>query len=285
MTNIEIAELLRKVAAAYQILDENRFKIIAYDRAADSIEHLTREVKDLWDDGKLGDIHGVGPAITAYLDELFRTGKVRHFEEVTKKLPSSIYPLLLVPGLGPKKAYTLVTKLKLHDAKTVISDLEKAVKSHKIAPLVGFGDKSEADILVNIETYKKGQIKENRMVLPEADAIAQDIMKFLKKLTSVQRVDTLGSLRRKVSTIGDIDISVATMMPDTVIDHFLTYPHQKVIERGPTGASLLLHNGRQVDLRVQTHHAYGAMLQYFTGSKNHNITLRAYALSHGLSLR
>lgn len=284
MTNGDIAELLRKVAAAYQILEENRFKIIAYERAADSIEHLSSDAKDLWDEGKLNQVPGVGEAIAQHLDELFRTGGVRHFDDVMKKLPGAIYPLLSVPGLGPKKAYKLVKTLKLTNPKTVISDLEKAAKQHKIAPIEGFGEKSEEVILSGIASFKKGQIKENRMTLPVADGIAQDLIQYLTRLPSVVRVDPLGSLRRQVATIGDIDISVATKKPDEVIEHFVKYPHQKLIEKGPTGASLLLHNGRQVDMRVQRPESYGAMLQYFTGSKHHNIKLRAYALESGMSL-
>ncbi len=284
MSNTEIAELLRRVAAAYQILNENRFKIIAYERAADSIEHLTSDLKDYWDEGKLGDIPGVGESIAGYLDEFFKTGKVKHFDQVLGKLPASIYPLLLVPGIGPKKAYKLVQELKLHSAASIIDDLEKAAKAHRVSPIEGFGEKSEADILANIETYRRGQIKENRMVLPEADAVAKHVIEYLQKNKAVERADALGSLRRQVSTIGDIDIAVATKKPAEVVSHFVGYPHRKLIEEGPTGASLLLHNGRQVDLRVQKPEAYGAMLQYFTGSKHHNIKLREYALTKGKSL-
>lgn len=284
MTNLEIAYTLRNVAAAYQILGENRFKIIAYERAADSIEHLTSEVKDLWDEGKLSEIPGIGEAIAKHLDELFRTGHVSHFKSVLRQLPDSIFPLLLVPGIGPKKAFKLVSVLKLHNEKTVIKDLEYAAYKHKIAPIEGFGEKSEADILSAIATYKRGQIKENRMELPLADEVAQNVISYLRTIAKSETIDILGSLRRKVATIGDIDIAVATTKPEPIITHFLTYPHQKLIERGPTGASLLLHNGKQVDLRVQEPKAYGAMLQYFTGSKNHNIKLRSYALSKGLSL-
>ena len=284
MTNLEIAQLLRKMAAAYQILNENRFKIIAYERSADSIEHLTREVKDLWEDKKLDEIPGVGESITKHLDDLFRTGKVTYFDDVLRKLPAAIFPLLLVPGLGPKRAYKLVTLLKLNNEKSVIKDLEAAAKTHQIAPIEGFGEKSEADILANIDTYKRGQIKENKMVLSDADFIAHEVMEYLKSVPGVSRVDTLGSLRRQVATIGDIDIGVATTKPEEVLTKFVSYPHQKLIEQGPSGASLLLHNGRQVDLRVQTPQAYGAMLQYFTGSKNHNIKLRSLALEDGLSL-
>ncbi len=284
MTNLEIAELFRRVAAAYQILGENRFKIIAYDRAASSIEHLTSELKDYWDDKKLDEIPGIGQGIAHYLDELFRTGRVKHFDEIMHKLPAAIFPLLLVPGIGPKKAYKLVKELNLKNEKTVIADIEKAIKAGKIAPMEGFGEKSQEDIRANIQTYKKGAIKENRMALPIADGIAQDVIVHLKKNPYIKRVDALGSLRRQVSTIGDVDLAVATTKPKEVLAHFLTYPHQEIIEQGPTGASIRLHNGRQVDLRVQKPELYGAMLQYFTGGKNHNIVLRSYALTKGLSL-
>lgn len=284
MTNPEFAQLLRRIAAAYEILGENRFRIIAYERAADSIEHLTSELKDYWDNKRLMEIPGVGDTLAGHIDEIFRTGHSKHFDSVMAKLPASVYPLLLVPGVGPKKAYKLVTTLKLKSEKTVIADLEKAAKNHKIAPIEGFGEKSEELLLANIAIYRKGQIKENRMPLPVADGVAKNIIDFLRKIPSVKQVDVLGSLRRQVATIGDIDIAVATSKPQEVIAHFVTYPHQEIIEEGPTGASLRLHNGRQVDLRVQKMDQYGAMLQYFTGSKNHNIALRSYALSKGLSL-
>ncbi len=284
LTNLEIAELLRKVAAAYLILGENRFRIIAYERAADSIEHLTSEVKDYWDDKKLEEIPGVGGGIASNLDELFKNGKSTHWESVLGKVPKAIFPLLLVPGIGPKKAYTLVTHLKLESAKTVVDDLEKAAKEGKIATMEGFGEKSQSVILEAIATFRKGAIKENRMPLPYADQVAQEVMEHIKAGGNVIRIDALGSLRRQVATIGDIDIAVATRKPEAVLERFLSFPHQRVIDHGPRGATLLLANGRQVDLRVQTPEAYGAMLQYFTGSKNHNIQLRSLALEQGLSL-
>ncbi len=284
ITNVELAELLRKVAAGYQILNENRFKIIAYDRAADSIEHLTSDAKDLWDDGKLNDIPGIGEGISHYLDELFRTGSVKHFDDVFKRIPEAVFPLLRVPGIGPKKAYRLVKEFGFNKADRVISDLTKVAKDGKIASLEGFGEKSQEIILSSIALFQKGAIKENRMELSIADAIAQEVMDYLRKMKEVERLDALGSLRRQVSTIGDIDLAVATKKPAEVIAHFVKYPHEKIIDKGPRGATLLLHSGRQVDLRVQDPGKYGAMLQYFTGSKNHNIKLRSYALSRQLSL-
>lgn len=284
MTNREFSELLKRMSAAYQILNENRFKIIAYDRAADAVAHLTQELEDLWAEKKLDEIPGVGTSIQKHIDEYFRTGKIGHFDTVLGKLPASIYPLLLVPGIGPKKAFKLVTELKLTNEKTIIDDLENAAKEHKIAPIEGFGEKSEEVVLSGIEQYRKGMIKENRLGLPEADAIAQDVIAYMKKCPGVHHIDPLGSLRRQVSTIGDIDLAAVTDDPETVIKHFVDYPHENTIDQGEKGATIVLHNGRQVDLRVSTASRYGAMLQYFTGSKHHNIKLRTLALNRGLSL-
>jgi DNA polymerase (family 10) len=284
MTNPEIVRKLRAMAAACQMLGENRFKIIAYERAADSIEHLTIEVKDLWDDGKLGQIPGVGRGIAFYLDELLRTGRVGHFDTVMKKVPEAAFPLLSVPGIGPKKAYRLVKALGLKRRQTALSDLEQAAKAGTIATLDGFGETSQEDILSAIAMCKRGAVKENRLELVAADVIAHAVIAHLGKLSEVETIDVLGSLRRRTATIGDIDIAAATRKPQRVIAHFLAYPHEKIIDQGPRGATLLLHNGRQVDLRVQDPREYGTLLQYFTGSKNHNIRLREYANSMGLSL-
>ncbi len=284
MTNLQLAELLRNIVAVYQINEENRFRIVAYERAADSIKHLTSEAKDYWDDGKINEIPGVGPTIAGHLDELFRTGHSKHFDKTLALVPQSIFPLLLVPGIGPKRAYKLVNELHLMNEKTVVKDLLTKAALHKIAPMEGFGEKSEEEIIKNINTYLKGGIKENRINIRDADEIADSIKTFLLKNKHISKVDVLGSLRRRVATIGDIDMAIITDDAPKAIDYFCTYRHEKIIEKGPTGASLLLTNGRQVDLRVQDADSYGAMLQYFTGSKNHNIKLRTYALSKHLSL-
>ncbi len=284
-TNKEIAKILKAVAAAYEVKKGDKFKIMAYDRASTSVEHATSEIKDLWDDGKLNELPGIGAAIASHLDELFRTGRVRHFEEVMKGLPPAMFEFLSIPGIGAKTAYKLCQKLKIKNPKTALKELERAAKLGKIRIIEGFGEESEKKILEAIEAFKKGQIKERRMVLPYADTIAQEIVSYLLNCKAVKRVDTLGSLKRMVSTIGDIDIAVATESPQEVINWFLKYPKiKKVIEKGPTGASIFLENGRQVDLRIGKPEAYGAMLQYFIGSKHHNIHLRELALKKGFSL-
>ena len=284
MTNLQLATLFRNIAAVYQIKEENRFRIIAYEKAADSIEHLTSEAKDYWDDGKVNEIPGIGPTIASHLDELFRTGHAKHFDKTLVQVPVSTFPLLLVSGIGPKRAYRLVTELKLTNEHTVVEDLLKAAGAHKIASLEGFGEKSEEEIVKNIQSYQKGGIKENRITLVEADEIALAIKTYLLQDKCIQKVDVLGSLRRRVATIGDIDLAIITSNSQKAIKHFCAYRHEKIIEQGPTGASILLTNCRQVDMRVQAADSYGAMLQYFTGSKNHNIKLRTFALTKHKSL-
>ena len=285
MNNQEVALLLREIAAAYQIKNENRFKIIAYERAADSIEHLNSEVKDLWDDGKLNEIPGVGISIASHLDELFRTGQVKHFKKVMKELPKTMFSLLSIPGFGAKRAYKLAVILKLKNPKTAVNDLEKAAERGKIALIEGFGEKSQQAIIEAIKSFKRGQTKANRMIFPYASVVAQEVIAYLKKNSKVIRVDPLGSLRRMTATVGDIDIAVATRAPQEVIDWLLKLSKiKKIIEKGEAGASVLLENGRQVDLRAQKPESYGAMLQYFTGSKYHNVRLREFALKKGFSL-
>lgn len=285
MTNVEIVELLRNVVAALTIKDVNRFRIIAYTKAADAIEQLTSEVKDLWNEDKLELIPGVGKGIASALDELFKTGGVKHFEEIFSGISPALFVLLKIPGLGPKRAYQLTQTFQIYDPKSAVDILEKVAKLNKIGKLEGWGEKSQTQLLSAIATFRKGQIKENRMPLPLADMLAQELIAYLSPLPQVERVDVLGSLRRKVATIGDIDMAVATNDPEVVLDAFVKFPKvRKITDKGPKGATVQLLVGRQVDLRVQTPQAYGAMLQYFTGSKYHNIKLRELALKKGLSL-
>ena len=280
MSNLEVAELLRAISASYQLKDpvKNKFRIIAYDRAADAVEHLSSEIKDLWDDEKLEDIPGVGSSISKNLGEIFKDGKSKHFEEIMKDFPPVIFELIPLPRIGAKTAFKLVTQLGVKS----ISDLENKAKKGKVAKLDGFGEESQTDILEGINEYKN---KENRMLLPYAEEIANKIIIWMKKEKSINKINSLGSLRRKAATIGDIDISVASNDPISCLEHFCRYPLlKKVIEKGTKTASILLPNDVQIDLMVQSPDSYGSLLQHFTGSKHHNIALREYALKKGLSL-
>jgi len=280
MINTQIAELLRAIAAAYQLKDEekNRFRIIAYQRAADAVEHASSELKDLWDDGKLKEVPGIGESIASHLDELFRTGKSEHFGKVMKGLPREMFDLMEVPGIGAKTAYKLVTKIGIKS----LEELEKAGKKGKIAELEGFGEESQSDILRSIEETK-GRTK--RHILPYAAANAGRVIEWMLKSKVVKRADPLGSLRRQAATVGDIDIAVSSDNSKEALEHFVNYPKKtRVLEKGDRTASIVLPGGVQVDLMVQPPNAYGALLQHFTGSKHHNIALREYALKHGMSL-
>jgi DNA polymerase (family 10) len=283
MTNLQIARLFRAVAAALILeKDDNRFRITAYERAADAIEHATSEIKDLWENGELKNLTGIGANIAAHLDELFKTGRVKHFREILDAYPPAMFELLDIPGVGPKSAFRLCKDLGISKAHTAISMLEKAAKKGHIASLDGFGDDSQAEILKGIQEFRG---RSRRLLLPIAEKTARDITDWLSKIPEVKRTESLGSLRRKAATVGDVDISVASDNPDKVIEHFKKYPQKiRVLEAGEHTASLILPNDYQVDLMVQPPASYGSLLQHFTGSKHHNIALREYALKRGLSL-
>ncbi|MBI4096966.1 MAG: hypothetical protein HY428_00940 [Candidatus Levybacteria bacterium] len=287
MNNWQIAQLLRNVAASYGIKDEKKhyFQIIAYQKAADTIEESPTEVKDLVKEGKIEELQGVGPSIRKHLEELMKKGNVQYFSTVMATIPQAVFPLLNIPSFGPKKAYKLVTHFKLNNPVTVIADLKKIADRGKIAELEGFGKKSEELVLQAIKEYEEGVKKNVRMVLPYAYGIAEKMLSYLKKSPHVREAHPLGSLRRMRDTIGDVDIAVASSAPSEVLDHFVAYPHkERVLEKGPTTASLLISGGKHIDLMVQPPERFGALLQHFTGSKEHNIALREYALKKGLSL-
>jgi DNA polymerase (family 10) len=287
VTNSEVSKLLRDVAAAYSIKDEKkyRFQIIAYQKTADSIENSHTELKQLYKEDKLNTMPGVGPSIQAHLEELFKTGKVKHFESILGAIPEAVFPLLDVPSFGPKKAYRLVTEFNLKNSKTVMQDVAKLAQEGKIAVLAGFGEDSQKKILQAIEEYGKGKTKTARMVLPYANELAKKMIEYLKANKAVKQAYPLGSLRRKRETVGDIDIAVSTNKPEEVLEYFTQYPHkERIIEKGVRTSSILVSGGKQIDLMVESPKGFGSLLQHFSGSKAHNIRLREYALSKGLSL-
>ncbi|WKZ25874.1 MAG: hypothetical protein QY322_01030 [bacterium] len=257
MTNLQIAELLKNVSATYQLKDpiKYKFQAIAYDRAATSVEHATSELKDLWDDGKLDDVPGIGPSIAKHLDEVFRTGESKHFKDLMKDIPQDAFKLMILPKVGLKTALKMLAELPKPEIK------EKLLEAQKMAT------------------------KTKRLLLPYAEKLASEVMEWLKMSPHIKKLDTLGSLRRKTATVGDIDIAVATDNPTEVIKKFVEYPKtQKIIEKGDRTASLLLPGDVQVDILVMDPARYGSVLQHFTGSKFHNIALRERAKKLGYSL-
>ena len=250
MTNSEIEDLLNIIYAAYVIIDKekNKFKVIAYDRASVAVEHLSSEAKDLWDEGKLEEVAGIGPSIAKHLDEIFRIGKSSHFEKVLKGLPLGMFELMKVSGVGAKTAYKLSKKLYIIGEKDALSKLEKAVKDGKVENIEGFGEQSQESIEKAISEVKT---RKKRYLLPFASKLARDVILWLEKDENVVRVDTLGSLRRKASTVGDIDIACASKDPAKTLEHFTKYKNTKrVLEKGDNTASIILANGAHIDLMV-----------------------------------
>ncbi len=286
-SNKAVSHLLRSIEAAYLIKNINRFRTIAYQNAADTVEKMTREIKDIWQEGNLDKVPGIGQTIAGALDEYFKKGHSKHFEKALAGIPPTVFELMKVPSIGPKKAYKLAQEFSLINTQTVYKDLKKLCEENKIAKLENFGPKSQEAILKSLEIYEKRvQIKE-RMPLPYADRLAKEVLEYMKNNKKVKRADALGSLRREVATIGDIDIAVAAKNKNAkeIVDYFLKYPKKVSVDNaGLKKASIIISPDIRIDLRVQDEENYGPMLQYFTGSKNHNIQLREYAQKKGLSI-
>lgn len=290
ISNKELVHLLRSVAAAYLLNGANRFRIIAYEKAADVIEHLTQDVYDAWENEGLkgiDDIDGIGPTISKHLHEYFTQIEGSYLDEQLKSIPAPVYELMLAPGIGPKKAFRIVNEFGLTDKETVFEDVQKLAAENKISVLDGFGIKSEADVVKAIITHLGRAGKEERMTLPDAYVLAEHIMDHVQQCEGVEHVEALGSLRRMVSTIGDIDLAVIAKENtyEKILAHFVSYPQAATIEsQGNNKAAIITKNGIRIDLRIVDRERYGSMLQYFTGSKAHNIKLREYALKKGFSL-
>lgn len=271
-SNSDIADLLRSVAASITLSKGNFFEIRAYNSAADSIEHSTAELRDLWQEGKLDDIPGLGKSIQAHINEYFKTGKVNHFETLLKKHPAVIYELIKIPGIGPKTAQELAD-LGVRS----FDDLGRKLETQELVEK-GFSEK----IAQNLKSgFLEHSNRESRMSLPYAKAQADKILEYLKKGPGVKQANPLGSLRRQVATIGDLDFAASADDPDKVYEYFNKMPGvSKVTDK----QTIVLKSGVHVDLLVGKPESYGALLQHFTGGKNHNIKLRTYALKNGLSL-
>ncbi len=276
MKNAEVAKILYEIADMLGTQGVE-FKPRAYRRAAQSIETMQRDIENVWKEGKLRTIPGVGENIEKKIGEYLETGRLPYYDKLKKSVPVDLESLLSVGGLGPKRVGMLYRKLKIRN----LDGLEKAAKSHRIAKLAGMGERSEKKIIEGIAFARKAT---GRMLLGAAFPIANEIVGRLEKLDAVKQATFAGSLRRMKETAGDIDILATSNDPDNVINFFVNMEDvEKVIAKGPTKASVRL-GGVQVDIRVLDDKVYGAALQYFTGSKEHNVALRKIAIARGLKL-
>ncbi len=272
MQNPDIARLFDEVADLLEIQSQNPFRVRAYRNAARVVRDYPRPLGDEVGRGvDLTEIPGIGEDLAEKISTIVRTGDLPLHKELAAKLPSGLLDLLRIPGLGPKRVKTLYSKLKVKSA----ADLEKALDTGKVRNLRGFGPKMEENVRAGLGAALH---VERRLLLPEVETHATALVEHLRTGGGLTNLDVAGSYRRRLESIGDLDILVTTTDPAAAIERFAAYPDvAKVLSRGDTRVTVQLRGGLQVDLRVVEPAAYGAALMYFTGSKAHNIELRQIA--------
>jgi len=278
MKNQFVADTLYRIADLLDLKGEMFFKTRAYRMAAEAIQALDGDIEQLVRQGTVESIPGVGDALAKKITELVQTGKLRYLEQLKKEVPIGLIDLLGVPGLGPKK----VAAVYKHRGITSIQELQQAATNGELRTLEGFGEITERNILRGIQLLQKTS---GRVLLNVAYEDGDNYLAYLKKCNKIKKINIAGSLRRMKETIGDLDILASSEDSGAVMDHFISYPEvAQVLAKGTTKSSVLLHDHLQVDLRVVEEKSYGAALQYFTGSKDHNVTLRGIAIKKGFKL-
>ena len=279
MKNRDVAEIFARVADMLAIRGDQIHRILAYRRAAESIQELGRDVNQVYAAGELTEIPGIGKTLADKIEEMLTTGKLQFYEKLAQEIPPSLVELLRVEGLGPKRVGQVYKELGI----TTLDELTAAARAGKLSQLPGMGAKSEAKIVAAIEALARHG--DGRTPLGDALPLAQEILATLAELPGVSQTAVGGSLRRRRETIGDIDLLIAATEAEPIMDRFCRLPMvETVLGHGPTKSSVLLLNGIQVDLRVLPAERWGTLLSYFTGSKDHNVRLRELALKRGLSL-
>ncbi len=280
MRNAELAQLFRGVAL-YLEMKEEPFKPRAYEKVAYSLEALEEPVTEIYQRGgvkALRTIPGVGQAIAEKIEEIIRTGRLRYYEELEREVPVDVRGLTAIEGVGPKSVKLLYEKLGIKK----VADLEDAARAGKIRKLPHFGEKMEQKVLKGIEFLKQGS---GRFPLGAVLPLIMEIEKRLRGLPEVDEVVVAGSTRRRKETVGDADILAVSRKPEKVMDFFVSMPEVMYVHgQGKTKTMVKLKNGMDVDLRVVPKESFGAALNYFTGSKDHNVALRRIAQEKGLKL-
>jgi DNA polymerase (family 10) len=277
MLNEKVASILYEIADLLELKGGEPFKPRAYRNAAHTIEEIREDIEDVHRRGKLHDVPGVGDAIAKKVAEIIETGELGYLTELRNEFPSGLIQLMAVPEIGPKTTMLLYKQLKI----TNLQELKLAVEQHRIRRLKGFGQKTEENILNGIRLVESSK---GRMLLSNAYPAGKMMADFLLA-QGVTHVSLAGSLRRMKETIGDIDVLAGSDEPARVMYQFVHGPQVKeIIGQGQTKASVRLKDDVQVDLLVVPDKSFGAALQYFTGSKEHNIKLRSMAIDMGYKL-
>ena len=263
-----------------EVAGEDGFRIRSYRNAARAVDNLTERVEDILGDQnrKLTDIPSIGKTMASHIAEMCRTGKLGVREELAAKYPAVTLDLLNIQGLGPKGVATLLSHYKVSS----LDEVEALARQGKLRELPRMGEKLEQKILKSIEAYRR---RAGRFMINVADGLAGELRAYLSQVPGVERVTPAGSLRRGCETIGDLDLLVTGGHPEEIAAHFLKFPKiADVVAHGANKVSVKLKEGIQVDVRMLDPGSYGAALQYFTGSKAHNVALRDRAKRLGLKL-
>lgn len=280
MTNAHIADTFDHLADLLEFQNANPFRVRAYRNAARTIRGLADSLAARVDEGDrpLTEIDGIGADLADKIKSLLVTGTIPLLEELKAQIPASVLALMRIPGLGPKKAAALFQQLDIRD----LDQLRAACEAGKVRALKGFGAKTEQTILEGISL---AEVAGQRLYWSDADELAQALRAHLSSLDVVERLELAGSYRRGKETVGDLDVLVVSRDVAAVMDRFGQFPTvAQVIGRGETKMSVRTESGFQVDLRVVPAESFGAALQYFTGSKEHNVVLRGRAKQRGLKI-
>lgn len=273
MKNKELVKIFDRIADALEYKGENVFRVIAYRKAARVLDELIEDVEELNKSGKLKELPGIGEGIAKKIDEYIRTGKMKKYEEVTRGIPESLLELLNIQNLGPR---TLALANKNLGVKS-LADLKKVIDNGNLARLPQMGEKKVENIKKGIGLYERSR---ERLSIAVAEDIANGVIEYLKKNAPVTDISPAGSLRRWKETIGDVDILVTGKDYTKITEIFTKYPKaERVLSSGETKSSIIVEGGVQVDIRIVEEKSFGAALQYFTGSKSHNVKLRTIAVS------
>lgn len=277
-SNRQLAEIFQKISDLLEIKGEVVYKTLAYRRAAENLTELGRDAYDLWQEGTLTDIPGVGKAIAEKIDELFSTGELEFLNKLESEVPPSLVEILQVPDVGPKKVALFWREAGITD----LAGLEAAARAGELRQLPSMGAKSETKIIAGIESLAR---RTGRTPLGFAWPFAQELLIMLRQIPDVSAAEAGGSLRRMRATIGDLDLLAAAHDSSPVMDAFVNHPQVvHVLGHGKTKSSVEFDNGLRVQLWVHPPEHYGTALQYATGSKDHNVRLRELAIKQGLSL-
>lgn len=280
--NEEIAHLLEKVGAVFRVKEGDTFRYRAYMNAATTVDNLGEPIDELYKQNKLEGVPGIGEKLRAHIGEYLKNGHVRHFDAQFKKVPAGMFSLMDIRGIGPITAYKIAEKFKLNDADKAVGQLKKLIKEGKLKKIKSFKEKSVEKInkAIKVESGGKG-----RMLLVDVLPQAEDFIEYLKKSPDIKDAEPLGSLRRRLPTIGDIDLAINAKDPSKAMSYALKYPKVKaVITKGDKVSHVKLTSGYEVDIKISLPDQWGSLLQHYTGSKMHNIKLRTMALKKHLSL-